>query len=267
MPSHNKLDPTTFIGQKFNRLTIIEYVGKTDTRTHRVMVECECGVIKEATYNNLKSGVLKSCGCLVREHCAKGSSRKHGLYKHPLFRIWHGMSHRCYSGLYPAYSDVEVCDEWRNDIMTFFNWAIANGWEEGLELDKDKLAPTQTGKLYGPEYCSFITHVENCRHRGNTVIIEYNGEVKSLPEWAVTLNIEYALLIQRYSRGWSPARMFETPIKQAQIVEYNGKSKSLSEWATSLGVKYKSLLARINDGWSIEKTLSTPVKKYCKKAS
>ena len=36
---------------------------------------------------------------------------------------------------------IKVCDEWLNDRGTFFTWALANGYEKGIELDKDILLP------------------------------------------------------------------------------------------------------------------------------
>jgi hypothetical protein len=29
-----------------------------------------------------------------------------------------------------------VCNEWKDDFNSFYEWAIANGYEEGLVLDR-----------------------------------------------------------------------------------------------------------------------------------
>jgi len=101
----------------------------------------------------------------------------HGLSKrnavHPLYWVWRSMISRCHNPndtIYRNYGaiGIKVCDEWRNDIKVFYNWAIGNGYKKGLELDKDKLASTKPGKLYSPKYCSFITHAENNQNKKTT---------------------------------------------------------------------------------------------------
>ncbi len=59
--------PLDLIGQKFNRFTVLE---KTDKRKNGSIVwlcKCDCGVIKEIDGSSLKSGKVKSCGCLKIE--------------------------------------------------------------------------------------------------------------------------------------------------------------------------------------------------------
>ena len=58
------------IGQKFNKLTVIEKVtdekGKTKWRC-----KCDCGNEKIIRGDSLRSGHTKSCGCLQREHASQ----------------------------------------------------------------------------------------------------------------------------------------------------------------------------------------------------
>ena len=49
------------VGEVFGRLTII---GLSEINRKIVIVKCSCGVEKKAQYYNLKSGHIKSCGCL-----------------------------------------------------------------------------------------------------------------------------------------------------------------------------------------------------------
>jgi hypothetical protein len=32
---------------------------------------------------------------------------------------------------------VRMCQDWINDFMSFYNWAIVNGWKRGMQIDKD----------------------------------------------------------------------------------------------------------------------------------
>lgn len=64
--THNKDLETKLIGQKFGRLTVLEYVGKIPKYCNANLwkCQCECGNITYATTASLNSGHIKSCGCL-----------------------------------------------------------------------------------------------------------------------------------------------------------------------------------------------------------
>lgn len=60
------------VGQKFNRLTVLEDTGKRTSGGNVIWkCQCECGNIKEAVGSDLKRGNIKSCGCLRRELASK----------------------------------------------------------------------------------------------------------------------------------------------------------------------------------------------------
>lgn len=62
------IDKRSFIGKKFGRLTVIKDSGKRTKGGNIVyLCKCECGQYHEAGSNNLRSGSVKSCGCLLRE--------------------------------------------------------------------------------------------------------------------------------------------------------------------------------------------------------
>ena len=57
------------VGQKFGRLEVIKCLGKI-RNTNRIywLCQCVCGNITEASVSSLKSGKVKSCGCLKRDY-------------------------------------------------------------------------------------------------------------------------------------------------------------------------------------------------------
>lgn len=63
---HAKTRETKLLGQKFGKLTVIEYIGKIPEYCNANIwkCECDCGNIIYATTSNLNSGHIKSCGCL-----------------------------------------------------------------------------------------------------------------------------------------------------------------------------------------------------------
>ena len=71
---NNKWKPIT-IGEKFNRLTIIEEAPRkivSQGKTRRVICKCECGIIKEYSLIHVRNGHTKSCGCIKLENKGTG---------------------------------------------------------------------------------------------------------------------------------------------------------------------------------------------------
>lgn len=66
---------------------------------------------------------------------------------------WRSMMLRCYSGRYPSYEGVSVCQEWHN-FQKFAEWANKNGICENKSLDKDLVV--KGSKIYSPETCSYV---------------------------------------------------------------------------------------------------------------
>jgi hypothetical protein len=74
-----------------------------------------------------------------------------------LLAVWTFMLARCYDPRHDGYryygeKGVTVCDEWREDFLTFHDWAKANGYKEGLTLDR--IDPTGN---YEPDNCRWTT--------------------------------------------------------------------------------------------------------------
>ena len=154
-------------GQKFGRLTVIEKVG---TRGHHTYwkCRCECGNITEVRTNALRSGATRSCSCLKEETSSKLTTErntKHNMCHTRLCHIWYGMKDRCYretcrSYKYYGAKGVTVCEEWRNDFMSFYNWAINNNYKETLTIDR--IDPYGN---YEPSNCRWATWAEQQRNK------------------------------------------------------------------------------------------------------
>ncbi len=82
---------------------------------------------------------------------------KHGLSRHPLYSIWNLMISRCKENnpiwIKRNYYDrgISVCNEWK-DLTSFFDWALNNGYKQGLTLDR-----INNDKGYCPGNCRFTT--------------------------------------------------------------------------------------------------------------
>lgn len=208
-----KEDISHFINEKSGLFTILNDAGiKKNSRY--VLCQCDCGTIKEVRLSDLKNGSSTNCGC-VRKKYLKDKNTSHNLSKHPLNRVWRGILERCYDSKHQAYHaygerGITVCDEWRNDFINFYNWAILNGWQKGLQVDR---YPDKDGN-YAPENCRITSSLQNNRNKRSNRILEFNGESKCMSEWAEILGISQDAIKDRLNKlGWSVEKALSTPIK------------------------------------------------------
>lgn len=90
---------------------------------------------------------------------------RHGLSHHPLYRTWVNMIDRCTNPNHKAYSyygarGISVCPEWQEHPEPFITWALANGYEAGLTIDR-----TDNSQGYHPSNVRFVTKADNNRNR------------------------------------------------------------------------------------------------------
>lgn len=168
------------VGKRFGRLTVI---GRAPNKGEKTMwiCKCDCGKTKVVAGCNLKAGKSRSCGCLSSEITTQ-QNIKHGYASTPLYHLWAGIKRRTSSSKPQFYRysgrGIKMCEEWRSDPQSFIDWAMANGWQRGLEIDR-----IDNDGDYCPENCRFITKAENIS-RAQSYAISINGEAHSLREWS-----------------------------------------------------------------------------------
>ena len=137
-------------------------------------------------------------------HYHHNGNPKHGLYRAniALWNTWQTMIGRCENPNRPKYKDyggrgIEVCQEW-HDAETFGSWAEASGFQKGLTLERKDVNGN-----YCPENCTWATAKQQANNRRNTIFLEWNGERKSIHQWADELGVSASTLKNRYYLGWS----------------------------------------------------------------
>ena len=159
------------IGQKFNRLTIIkeeEKIKYEKCTVRRFLCRCECGNEKIIIWQHLKSGKIKSCGCLNNEVRSKRIveySTKHGLYHHPLYKLYQNMKHRCYNENNTKWEHyggrgIKVCDRWLGEdgVVNFIN----DMGERPIGHTLDRI---NNDGDYEPSNCKWSTYKEQNKNR------------------------------------------------------------------------------------------------------
>lgn len=136
-------------------------IGKQKRKTRYFLCKCDCGKFKEVSFSHLNSGKTKSCGCSkTNKHFIK-----HGLTNHKLYGVWSSMKQRCYDENKDRYKDwggrgIKVCSIWKIDFLSFYNWAVNNGYYDGLQIDR-----IDNNGNYSPKNCHFVTAKENAKNR------------------------------------------------------------------------------------------------------
>ena len=157
----------SYVGEKYGYITIIDYGYReysTGSKRRRGTLKfiCECGNIKEVLAHNITQGSVKSCGCKTNEMKV---NIKHGLWKHRLYSTYTDMKQRCLNSNNKRYHryggrGIKICDEWLNDISVFYEWAMNNGYEDNLTIER-----INNDGNYEPSNCTWITLSEQTKNR------------------------------------------------------------------------------------------------------
>jgi hypothetical protein len=94
---------------------------------------------------------------------------------------------------------IKVCEEW-DDYGVFRDWALANGWNRSLQIDRiDNDGP------YSPENCRIVDARTNLRNTRRARMLTIFGETKCMADWAddERCSISYQALESRLRSGWS----------------------------------------------------------------
>ena len=81
-----------------------------------------------------------------------------------LYVVWMNMHNRCKDINHQAHKNygargISICKEW-SDVNAFREWAIKNGYEYGLTLDR-----RDNNGNYSPEICRFVTRIVNASNQ------------------------------------------------------------------------------------------------------
>lgn len=185
--------------RRFGRLVAVSYAG-TKKGIAYWLCRCDCGNTKIVSRSNLIRGNTQSCSCLQKESSKERLLKfavKHGLYNTKLHNVWHNIKGRCYNKNTPSYHryggrGITICDEWKDNFKAFYDWAIENGYREGLTIDR-----IDNNSSYSPDNCRWISMYEQGRNRCTNTWIEFNGRKMILEDWSKELNIPVSTLKKR----------------------------------------------------------------------
>lgn len=125
-----------------------------------------------------------------------------------LYKAWHHMISRCLNGKDKCFKHyggrgIKVCEEWKTSFDNFKEWALSNGYDETLTLDR-----IDVNENYEPTNCRWTDWKSQQRNKRNNHLVEYKGEIKCLCEWCEELGLDYTRTKQRLYRGMTAEKAF-----------------------------------------------------------
>lgn len=203
-------------GQRFGRLTALHRDTDNKGKDSKWICRCDCGNVVSVYTHNLTRGKSTSCGC-YRNELTKERMTTHGLShkEHRLYRVWDSMRQRCGNPKDSAYKNyggrgIRVCDEWEDNFLSFRTWAISNGYNDSLTIERINVDDD-----YCPENCKWIPFSEQTSNRRKTKYITVDGVTHTVHEWAEIKGINPLTIYSRiYSKHWDERDAVTRPVRR-----------------------------------------------------
>jgi hypothetical protein len=233
-------------GRRFERLLVLEN-AKEDGYWKCV---CDCGTTSTVHYTSLLRGTTKSCGCfaidLLKER--NKASGTHHMTNTRLHNIWDTMKARCHRQNSKDYKNygargITVCEEWRNKFENFYQWAIDNGYEEYLTLDRKDVNGN-----YEPTNCRWATTKEQGNNTRYNRYITINGETNTIAEWSQITGIGPKALRYRIESGWDEKDLLLPVGVHKVYITVGNETKTIKEWSREKGISDTVISKRYKSG-------------------
>lgn len=186
---------------KFGYLTAINVNRVAKSRAILWNCVCSCGNKCVVSTNNLRNGHTQSCGCYLKERCSEMNST-HGKSKIKEYYVWKTMKSRCKNksnGSYKNYGarGIMVCERWDNSFENFIN-------DMGLRpSDKHSIDRIDNDGNYEPSNCRWADIFEQAGKKRSNKVLEFNGEIMILEDWARKFNITAGAISNHLRKGKS----------------------------------------------------------------
>lgn len=198
----SKIDLT---GRQFGRLTALQECGRRKHHGPMWLCRCTCGTEKIVPGVRLRTGVTRSCGCLLRDSRTIPRFIKHGKYGSRVRSIWNGMIQRCSNPRRKGWENyggrgITVCERWKS-FPNFY--ADMGDPPDGTSLDR-----VDSDGNYEPGNCRWATRTEQGANRRGNLLVTFEGKAQVLSAWATELRMSRWTLYNRYRRGVRPPELF-----------------------------------------------------------
>lgn len=216
---HQKIE----VNRKYERLFVISLFLKNIGSQNKTFALCKCDCGKETVQvaTSIIQGKIKSCGCYKAEKASERTIKRnitHDKSYSRLYRIFAAMKTRCYNTHSTSYNNyggrgIKIDKDWMNDFQSFYDWSIANNYEENLSIDR-----IDVNGNYEPKNCRWVDNKTQSRNRRNnrqdTIKITAFGETQAVGNWLQDSRCKVksvATICYRIGSGWTPEDAISKP--------------------------------------------------------
>jgi hypothetical protein len=213
MAAHNSIDLTS---QTFSRLTVL---SRTTTQKKKSMwlCQCICGNQRIVAGKCLRNGDTKSCGCWSKD-IRDARNFKHGMAKRGATRTktyvaWTTMNKRCVNprtAKFPRYGGrgIVVCERWKHSFPNFL--ADMGECPPGMSIER-----RDNDGNYEPSNCYWATPKEQANNTRRNRWLIFQGETRTLSDWAERVGIHRRTISSRLKMGWSIDQALTFPARKS----------------------------------------------------
>jgi len=195
-------------GQVFGSWTVVERATDSGSKSALWTCRCVCGTLAPVQRANLVHGRSRQC-----EACRNAKLTTHGLSESPEYVAWLHIKQRTGNPNDRAWRHyggrgITMDPAWRDSFETFLADMGARP-SPGHSVERiDNSGP------YAPGNCRWATRTEQGRNTRRNVRWTYQGQRKTIAEWAEVVGISQGTLWMRvFGRGWSVERALSTPLR------------------------------------------------------
>jgi hypothetical protein len=190
--------PYDLTNKVFGRLIAKEIV-KWKPGRYKWKCICICGNEVTVSSNSLSMGHTQSCGCLQKERVSeyiKTHCVTHGDSDTPEHSAWMNMILRCDKDEHYINRGTKVCDEWRNNYLSFLSHI-------GRRPPNTSLNRIDNNGNYEPGNVRWATYKQQSQNRKSNLNYIIKDKTQCLKAWTEELGLIYAKTWKRIKRGWS----------------------------------------------------------------
>lgn len=264
------------LGKKFNRLTVVSYLGVNKWGAAEWECLCDCGNTTKATSSMLTKGYKKSCGCLHPLNLAGKTFHRLTVIEPAIRRSNNGnIKWRCVCecgevvevvGANLVNGNTKSCGCYQKDRYREVR-VIKKPYYVRLRYTYSKMLR----RCYNPKDKSYYLY----GGRGIEVADVWTTSFDSFYAWAISNGYSENLSLDRIDNDgpYSPENCrWATTIEQARnkrnnrFLTFNGVTKLLLEFAEEFNINKATLATRLDRfGWDVERALLTPIRESNRK--